>query len=69
MRKARRAGLVAADLSAMDLSCANLSGATMRGAVLTSVQMEPVVRHQDAGKGAKLVRRDLSQSDLTGATV
>ena len=41
----------------------------MRGAVLTSVQMEPVVRYQGAGKGAKLVRRDLSQSDLTGARV
>ena len=41
----------------------------MRGAVLISVQMELAVRYQCAGNGGKLVRRDLSLSDLTGATV
>lgn len=64
-----RANLEGNYLSRTELSGANLSGAKMSGAVLTSAHTESVVRYQGTGKGGKLVRRVLSQSDLTGATV
>ena len=64
-----RANLAGTYFSRTELSGANLFGAKMSGAVLTNAQKESVVRYQGTGKGVKLVRRVLSQSDLTGATV
>jgi hypothetical protein len=74
MRKARRAALVAADLSAMNLSYALLSGADLAGVSLSGANLSDT-EFVSAGltranlEGAYLSRTDLSGANLSGVTM